>query len=155
MFSRVSVPILGLLLLLCASALAADSKLNTLYKDLNQPMNTRIKVLMDQMTLEEKITQMAQIDRCAATAEIMRHYSIGSLLSGGGSVPHEQAKAEEWVDMVNGFMGLKLFMVCRDPEWGRCYESYSEDPKIVQEMIEIIPGLQGDIPANSTRAFLM
>lgn len=34
--------------------------------------------------------------------------------------------------------------VCRDPRWGRCYESYSEDPKIVQAMTEIIPGLQGE-----------
>nr|GMD73648.1 beta-glucosidase BoGH3B-like isoform X1 [Ipomoea batatas] len=39
--------------------------------------------------------------------------------------------------------------VCRDPRWGRCYESYSEDHKIVQMMTEIIPGLQGDPPANS------
>ncbi|CDP15627.1 unnamed protein product [Coffea canephora] len=38
--------------------------------------------------------------------------------------------------------------VCRDPRWGRCYESYSEDHKIVQAMTEIIPGLQGDVPAN-------
>lgn len=36
--------------------------------------------------------------------------------------------------------------VCRDPRWGRCYESYSEDHKIVQQMTEIIPGLQGDLP---------
>ncbi|XP_027362787.1 uncharacterized protein LOC113870390 [Abrus precatorius] len=43
--------------------------------------------------------------------------------------------------------------VCRDPRWGRCYESYSEDPKIVQEMTEIIPGLQGNIPANSRKGF--
>jgi len=41
--------------------------------------------------------------------------------------------------------------VCRDPRWGRCYESYSEDPKIVRNMTEIIPGLQGDIPANSVK----
>ncbi|KAM1469369.1 hypothetical protein ACFX1Q_040006 [Malus domestica] len=41
--------------------------------------------------------------------------------------------------------------VCRDPRWGRCYESYSEDHKIVEEMTEIIPGLQGDIPANSRK----
>ncbi|KAK2975355.1 hypothetical protein RJ640_009709 [Escallonia rubra] len=41
--------------------------------------------------------------------------------------------------------------VCRDPRWGRCYESYSEDHKIVQAMTEIIPGLQGDIPANSQK----
>lgn len=38
--------------------------------------------------------------------------------------------------------------VCRDPRWGRCYESYSEDHKIVQAMTEIIPGLQGDMPPN-------
>ncbi|KAF8059343.1 hypothetical protein N665_1230s0009 [Sinapis alba] len=36
--------------------------------------------------------------------------------------------------------------VCRDPRWGRCYESYSEDHKLVQQMTEIIPGLQGDLP---------
>ncbi|CAI9781366.1 unnamed protein product [Fraxinus pennsylvanica] len=45
--------------------------------------------------------------------------------------------------------------VCRDPRWGRCYESYSEDPKIVQDMTEIIPGLQGDIPPNSPKGVLM
>ncbi|CAN1298226.1 Beta-glucosidase BoGH3B [Linum perenne] len=38
--------------------------------------------------------------------------------------------------------------VCRDPRWGRCYESYSEDTKIVDEMTEIINGLQGDLPPN-------
>ncbi|XP_031122675.1 uncharacterized protein LOC116025552 [Ipomoea triloba] len=41
--------------------------------------------------------------------------------------------------------------VCRDPRWGRCYESYSEDHKIVQMMTEIIPGLQGDLPASSRK----
>ncbi|XP_075491457.1 uncharacterized protein LOC142529728 [Primulina tabacum] len=43
--------------------------------------------------------------------------------------------------------------VCRDPRWGRCYESYSEDHKIVQAMTEIIPGLQGDQPANYPPGF--
>lgn len=47
---------------------------------------------------------------------------------------------------------LKFFeQVCRDPRWGRCYESYSEDPKIVRAMTELIPGLQGDIPSNSRK----
>ncbi|KAL8517577.1 hypothetical protein ACS0TY_015730 [Phlomoides rotata] len=41
--------------------------------------------------------------------------------------------------------------VCRDPRWGRCYESYSEDPSVVRAMTEIIPGLQGDIPPNSRK----
>ncbi|XP_078436044.1 uncharacterized protein LOC144706856 [Wolffia australiana] len=39
--------------------------------------------------------------------------------------------------------------VCRDPRWGRCYESYSEDPSIVVMMTEIIPGLQGDPPKSA------
>nr|GEY14369.1 glycoside hydrolase family 3 C-terminal domain-containing protein [Tanacetum cinerariifolium] len=38
--------------------------------------------------------------------------------------------------------------VCRDPRWGRCFESFSEDPNIVRAMTEIIPGLQGDINSN-------
>ncbi|ESQ43803.1 hypothetical protein EUTSA_v10005832mg [Eutrema salsugineum] len=37
--------------------------------------------------------------------------------------------------------------VCRDPRWGRCYESYSEDPKVVNMMTEsIMDGLQGSSP---------
>ncbi|CAL9074318.1 unnamed protein product, partial [Musa acuminata var. zebrina] len=43
--------------------------------------------------------------------------------------------------------------VCRDPRWGRCYESYSEDHKVVQAMTQIILGLQGDVPANYTKGF--
>ncbi|WJX27517.1 beta-glucosidase [Trifolium repens] len=43
--------------------------------------------------------------------------------------------------------------VCRDPRWGRCYESYSEDPKIVQEMTEIIPGLQGELPPHARKGY--
>ncbi|KAJ0851041.1 putative glucan 1,3-beta-glucosidase [Helianthus annuus] len=39
--------------------------------------------------------------------------------------------------------------VCRDPRWGRCYESYSEDTKLVQNMTDIILGLQGEIPKGS------
>nr|GMC68147.1 Glycoside hydrolase [Ipomoea batatas] len=41
--------------------------------------------------------------------------------------------------------------VCRDPRWGRCYESYSEDQKVVQEMTDIILGLQGEIPNGSRK----
>ncbi|MBA0856819.1 hypothetical protein Goshw_003578, partial [Gossypium schwendimanii] len=41
--------------------------------------------------------------------------------------------------------------VCRDPRWGRCYESYSEDHKIVQMMTEIITGLQGGLPVHSKK----
>lgn len=44
-----------------------------------------------------------------------------------------------------------ILQVCRDPRWGRCYESYSEDPQIVKQMTEIINGLQGEIPAGERK----
>lgn len=48
------------------------------YKDSNQPVNVRVSDLLSRMTLEEKIGQMAQIDRTVATFDIMRTYSIGT-----------------------------------------------------------------------------
>lgn len=36
--------------------------------------------------------------------------------------------------------------VCKDPRWGRCYESFSEDTDIVRKMSSIISGLQGQPP---------
>ncbi|XP_031100696.1 uncharacterized protein LOC116004685 [Ipomoea triloba] len=36
--------------------------------------------------------------------------------------------------------------VCKDPRWGRCYESFSEDTEIVRKMASVITGLQGQPP---------
>lgn len=197
----------------CASVLGTEYMK---YKDPKVAINQRIKDLMKRMTLEEKIGQMTQIDRTVASNKVMNKYYIGSVLSGGGSVPAKHASAETWVDMVNDFqkgalstrLGIPLIYgidavhghnnvykatifphnvglgatrdpalvkkigsatalevratgiqyafapciaVCRDPRWGRCYESYSEDPSVVRSMTEIIPGLQGDIPSNSRK----
>ncbi|CAL5024194.1 unnamed protein product [Urochloa decumbens] len=49
------------------------------------------------------------------------------------------------------FIFAPCVAVCRDPRWGRCYESFSEDPKLVQQMTSIISGFQGEIPANGRR----
>nr|QDX46940.1 beta-glucosidase-1 [Camellia sinensis var. sinensis] len=186
------------------------------YNDPKQPLNVRINDLMKRMTVEEKIGQMVQIERNVASSDVMKQYFIGSILSGGGSVPAPKASAETWVNMVNDFQkgavstrlgipmiygidavhghnnvyGATIFphnvglgvtrdpillkkigeatalevratgipyvfapciAVCRDPRWGRCYESYSEDHKIVQQMTEIIPGLQGDLPTTNSQ----
>ncbi|XP_078154897.1 uncharacterized protein LOC144551002 [Carex rostrata] len=200
-------------LLLFASIGEADDYMA--YKDATKPVEVRVKDLLSRMTLAEKIGQMTQIERVVATTDVLKNYYIGSILSGGGSVPKEQATAADWVNMVNEFqkaclstrLGIPMIYgidavhghnnvynatifphnvglgatrdpdlvkrigaatalevratgipyafapciaVCRDPRWGRCYESYSEDHKIVQAMTEIIPGLQGDVPANYT-----
>ncbi|XWS42697.1 hypothetical protein CRYUN_Cryun16bG0036300 [Craigia yunnanensis] len=210
--ARIPIFLMGLLLWYCLTASVKAEYLK--YKDPKQPLPVRIQDLLNRMTLEEKIGQMVQIDRSVASAEVMKKYFIGSLLSGGGSVPAPQASAKTWIDMVNDFqkgslstrLGIPMIYgidavhghntvykatifphniglgatrdpelvkkigaatalevratgipyvfapciaVCRDLRWGRCYESYSEDPQIVQAMTEIIPGLQGDIPATS------
>uniref|UniRef100_A0ACD5T9D2 Uncharacterized protein n=1 Tax=Avena sativa TaxID=4498 RepID=A0ACD5T9D2_AVESA len=43
--------------------------------------------------------------------------------------------------------------VCRDPRWGRCYESYSEDPEIVRSFTNIVTGLQGQPPADHPHGY--
>ncbi|XP_047330196.1 beta-glucosidase BoGH3B-like [Impatiens glandulifera] len=211
---RVFVLLLSILLSCCWAEIARADDVK--YKSSKYPLNTRIKDLMQRMTLEEKIGQMVQIDRTVASSQVMKKYLIGSILSGGGSVPGKQATPQTWINMVNDFqkgsMSTRLAIpmiygidavhghnnvykstifphnvglgatrdpdlvkrigaatalevratgipyvfapciaVCRDPRWGRCFESYSEDHKIVQTMTEIIPGLQGDIPANSRK----
>ncbi|GMP91806.1 hypothetical protein CsSME_00042323 [Camellia sinensis var. sinensis] len=78
------------------------------YKDPKQPINIPIRDLMNRMTLPEKIGQMMQLERVNATPEIMRDYSIGSLLSGGRSIPRPQATAEDWINMVNAFQNGSL-----------------------------------------------
>ncbi|XP_042392408.1 beta-glucosidase BoGH3B-like [Zingiber officinale] len=197
-----------------AAAAAAEGYVK--YRDPTQPLGARIKDLLRRMTLAEKIGQMSQIDRQVATPEVIQNNFIGSVLTGGNSVPQPHASAWEWAAMVNDMQkaalstrlgipiiygidavhghnnvyGSTLFphnvglgatrdpelvkrigaatalevratgipyvfgpciAVCRDPRWGRCYESYSEDPKLVQQMTEIVSGLQGDIPPNSRK----
>ncbi|KAL6841579.1 hypothetical protein ACP4OV_028722 [Aristida adscensionis] len=43
--------------------------------------------------------------------------------------------------------------VCRDPRWGRCYESYSEDPEIVRSLTTIVTGLQGQPPPDHPHGY--
>ncbi|CAN6346639.1 unnamed protein product [Urochloa humidicola] len=43
--------------------------------------------------------------------------------------------------------------VCRDPRWGRCYESYSEDPEIVRSLSTIVSGLQGQPPVDHPHGY--
>ncbi|KAI6669719.1 hypothetical protein NL676_004604 [Syzygium grande] len=229
--AKLSFLSMGMILFLCCcsatAGMASADQGYSKYKDPRQPVNTRIKDLMQRMTLQEKIGQMTQVDYSVVTPGTLRNYSLGSLLSGGGSMPIPKAKARDWMDMVNRYqneslssrlgipiiygidaihghnnvyqatifphnvgLGLRAhyieqrqlikkdpdlvkrigaatalevratginyvfapcIAVCRDPRWGRCYESYSEDPSVVQAMTSIIPGLQGEIPAGGRK----
>ena len=57
----------------------------SVYMDKNKPIEVRIKALLDQMTLTEKVGQMIQLER--PSVNNAKNYYIGSVLSGGGSVP--------------------------------------------------------------------
>ncbi|XP_020522529.1 uncharacterized protein LOC18421561 isoform X1 [Amborella trichopoda] len=206
-----------LLLFICLVVTSESATLT--YKDPKAPLQSRIEDLLKQMTLAEKIGQMTQIDRSVATQDVMKNYSIGSVLSGGGSIPKPNATVEDWVNMVNDFQkgalssrlqipmiygidavhghnnvyGATIFphniglgatrdpelakrigvatalevratgipyvfapclAVCRDPRWGRCYESFSENPEIVEAMTEVIVGLQGGEPSQKGTPFV-
>ena len=62
------------------------------------------------------------------------------------------AFGDEFEELINLNVILHIQQVCRDPRWGRCYESFSEDPEIVKKMTDIIIGLQGEIPADSRKS---
>jgi beta-glucosidase len=63
--------------------------------------------IVAQMTLEEKAGQMTQSERGTNSNEDMTKYFIGSILSGGGSVPDPNTP-ESWVNMINGYMNGSL-----------------------------------------------
>lgn len=91
------VPLWGFIILfwLIATIDAAEEYMK--YKDPKQKVGVRIKDLMKRMTLAEKIGQMTQIERQNCTADIIKNNFIGSMLSGGGSVPGpEQPHKNGW-----------------------------------------------------------
>lgn len=65
------------MVLFCCIILSVNADEYITYKDPNKPLSKRIKDLMKRMTLEEKIGQMIQIDRTAATPEVMKKYYLG------------------------------------------------------------------------------
>lgn len=73
--AKASSIIAGILVLCCLEGITnAEYKL---YKDPKQPVNRRIKDLLGRMSLEEKIGQMALLERTAASPQVMEMYSIG------------------------------------------------------------------------------
>ncbi|WP_206738084.1 glycoside hydrolase family 3 protein [Fictibacillus sp. S7] len=187
-----------------------------LYKNPDYPIGIRVTDLLNRMTLDEKIGQMVQPERTSVTQDDIRDYGIGSVLSGGGSVP-QQNTPQGWADMVDNFqkgamtsrLGIPIIYgvdavhghnnvkdavifphniglgAANDPalmkkigsataeevratgisytfapclcspqniRWGRTYEGYSEDPKLVGKLgTAIVKGLQGN---QNSKGFL-
>lgn len=66
-------------------------------------INKKVDEMIEMMNIDEKIGQMTQIDqRFLDTITDISTYSIGSLLSGGGSHPHVN-EPQAWLDMYNKY----------------------------------------------------
>ncbi len=73
------------------------------YLDSTHSVEARVQDLLSRMSLDEKIGQMVQAERTAFSdiADIKNYY-IGSMLSGGGSLPTPNTGAS-WTDMYDSF----------------------------------------------------
>jgi beta-glucosidase len=72
------------------------------YRDASLPVADRVADLLGRMTLQEKVGQMAQAERgdVAADPSLVATWGLGSVLSGGGSVPADNTPSG-WADMVD------------------------------------------------------
>jgi beta-glucosidase len=188
----------------------------------NRDTEKQVDVLLSQMTLDEKIGQMVQVDSDALTNKSdISTYFIGSVLSGGDSdPPGHNNTIQSWlnyatnfevyaletrlkipliygIDAVHGHnnvIGTVIFphnigmgathdpkvveqeervtaeeiagtgirwafgpciAVAQDERWGRTYESYGEDPKLVSELgAAAVRGFQGDVLSGGSTSIL-
>jgi len=75
---------------------------------LSQSVDQQADSILNLMTLEEKIGQMTQVERTALiNDQDLATYSIGSLLSGGGSSPEPNTQ-ESWANMYDNYQGIAL-----------------------------------------------
>src|SRR6478735_9399222 len=79
------------------------------YQDPTQPTDVRVADLLGRMTLAEKIGQMTQAERIDIDADpsLITENRLGSVLSGGGSVPADNTP-ERWADMVDRYQAAAL-----------------------------------------------
>ncbi|MEP9381149.1 glycoside hydrolase family 3 protein [Nocardioides sp. KR10-350] len=92
-----------------AGATARHSAAAPAYLNARLPVERRVSDLLSRMTLAEKIGQMAQAERADVTADpgLITSLRLGSVLSGGGSVPDPNTP-EAWADMVDTFQKAAL-----------------------------------------------
>lgn len=79
------------------------------YKNSHAPTSKRVADLLSRMTLAEKIGQMAQAERADVDANpaLITTNLLGSVLSGGGSVPTPNT-AEAWADAIDRYQQAAL-----------------------------------------------
>jgi beta-glucosidase len=102
---------------LASGALAADTGRTASgpsYTNASLEVTRRVEDLLGRMGLDEKIGQMTQAERQDITAEEVARYRIGSVLSGGGSVP-SQNTIGGWSDMYDNYQRAAMSTPLRIP----------------------------------------
>jgi beta-glucosidase len=77
------------------------------YKDPNASVSQRVDDLLNRMSLEEKVGQMTQANLLSVSANDVRNYYLGSVLSGGGSVPDNNTP-QGWADTYDNLQNAAL-----------------------------------------------
>jgi len=98
-----------------ASAVGAGrSTTGPVYANAGSEVSQRVEDLLGRMSLDEKIGQMTQAERNDITPEEVTRYRIGSVLSGGGSVPSSNT-VSGWSDMYDGYQRAAMSTPLRIP----------------------------------------
>lgn len=97
---------INLALIILFSFACTDDSSNNI--DQPQSIDDKVETLLQQMTLDEKIGQMTQVDRAyLKSIEDIKTYYLGSLLSGGGSAPEDNSP-QGWADMYDDYQSIAL-----------------------------------------------
>ncbi len=77
--------------------------------DKEKSIDKKVKALLSQMTLDEKIGQMTQVDYDAIKKNVkdIAKYSLGSILCGGNSEP-EDITAKGWAELYDKYQNIAL-----------------------------------------------
>ena len=73
-------------------------------------IEARIKQLLGQLTLEQKVAQMTQADIRSVTPEDVRKFRLGSILNGGGAWPanNKHSAIADWVALADRFYDASM-----------------------------------------------
>ncbi|MGW3964075.1 glycoside hydrolase family 3 protein [Amycolatopsis sp. NPDC005003] len=92
----------GLLLAGTALVPMASAAATPLYRNSRASVADRVTDLMARMTLDDKVGQMTEGERGAATPAQSAAARLGSILSGGGSTPSPNTP-QAWADMIDAY----------------------------------------------------
>lgn len=99
---------IGAVILIIVASLFIHERRNNgesaaLYYDQTKPVEERVTDLLDRMTIDEKIGQLALVEKDSIFLKAdIANFGIGGVLSGGGGGP-DTNQPEAWLAMVNGF----------------------------------------------------